>query len=167
MYGWLELILRVIRGWKRVLFLLWSFLSVGLRHLIHDSRLIHLLYRYILNALSLVELILLFNGSLTGINLLPYLIWLCYLNLLRSVHDLLLCTVWLLLYILDRLDVLLINLLLRLNDIDQLLAPVLIHCDLLTRRQTQNLLVLLCLVYWHLSNFTIRNSCLESFGLIL
>ena len=166
MHGWLELILWVIRGWKRVLFLLWSFLRVGLSHLIHDSWLTHLLYRYILNVLSLVKLILLFNRLLTRNYLLPDLIWLCHLNLLRCVHDLL-STIWLLLYILDRLDVLLVNLLLRLNDIDQLLAPVLIHCDLLTRRQTQNLLELLCLVYWYLSNFTIRNSCLEFFGLIL
>ena len=141
-------------------------MCIGLRHLIHDSRLIHLLNRYILNVLSLVELILLFDGPLTGNDLLPNLIWLCHLNLLRCVHDLL-CTIWLLLYILDRLDVLLVNLLLRLNDIDQLLAPVLIYCDLLTRRQTQNLLELLCLVYWHLRYFPIRSCCLESFGLIL
>ena len=67
-------------------------MCVGLRHLIHDSRLIHLLNRYILNVLSLVELILLFNGPLTGNDLLPNLIWLCYLNLLRCIHNLL-CTV--------------------------------------------------------------------------
>ena len=152
---------------KGLLFYLWSFLHVQLGlYLIHDSRLVHLLNWNVLNILSLIRLVLLLLWPLTCKGLLPELWRLCYLYLLRRIYNLL-GTIWLLLYILYWLDVLLLYLLLRLDNIDQLLSSILVDRDLLARWQAQNLLKLLTLVYWHLSSLKLCSCRLECFRMAM
>ena len=150
-----------------LLFNLWSLLHVQLRlNLIHDSRLVHLLHWNVLDVLSLTSLVLLFLWTLTCKGLLPELRRLCHLNLLRRIYNLL-GPIWLLLYILHWLDVLLFYLLLRRYDIDQLLSSILVDRDLLARRQAQNLLKLLTLVYWHLSSLDFCSNRLKCFRITM